>query len=70
MLEALRGVRRTRATIVIAHRVSTVRDADEILVLIGGRVVERGTHDALVAAGGEYARMHQRQLLEREIETA
>jgi ATP-binding cassette subfamily B protein len=70
ILEALRGVRRTRATIVIAHRVSTVRDADEILVLLGGRVVERGTHVALAAAGGEYARMHERQLLEREIEIA
>jgi ATP-binding cassette subfamily B protein len=69
ILRQLRDVRRDRATIVIAHRVSTVRDADEIVVLVGGRIVERGTHDALVARGGEYARMHQRQLLEAEIET-
>jgi ATP-binding cassette subfamily B protein len=70
ILERLRAVRRTRAAIVIAHRVSTVRDADEILVLVDGRVVERGAHDTLVARGGEYARMHERQLLEQEIETA
>ena len=70
ILDSLRAVRRTRAAILIAHRVSTIRDADEILVIVGGRVVERGTHDALVASGGEYARMHERQLLEREIETA
>jgi ABC-type transport system involved in Fe-S cluster assembly fused permease/ATPase subunit len=46
-----------RTTLVIAHRLSTVRDADLILVLSGGRVIERGTHRALLAAGGEYARM-------------
>ena len=69
ILRHLREIRRTRSTIVIAHRVSTVRDADEILVLVAGRVVERGTHDQLVAEGGEYARMHARQLLEAEIET-
>ena len=69
ILQHLRRVRQSRATIVVAHRVSTVRDADEILVILGGRVVERGSHDALVARGGEYARMHERQLLEQEIET-
>ena len=46
-----------RTTLVIAHRLSTVMDADMILVLNHGRIVERGTHRALLAAGGEYGRM-------------
>ena len=48
---------RDRTTLVIAHRLSTVVDADEILVLQDGRVAERGTHARLLAAGGLYARM-------------
>ena len=67
ILHGLRGVRQSRACLVIAHRISTVRDADEILVLSHGRVAERGTHDALVALGGLYADMHQRQMLEEEM---
>ena len=54
---ALRTVARDRTTLVIAHRLSTVVDADEILVLQDGRVAERGTHARLLAAGGLYARM-------------
>ncbi|WP_426959217.1 ABCB family ABC transporter ATP-binding protein/permease [Muricoccus radiodurans] len=58
---ALRGVARGRTTLVIAHRLSTVVEADEIIVLVEGVIVERGTHAALVAAGGVYAGMWQRQ---------
>jgi ATP-binding cassette subfamily B protein len=47
---------------VIAHRLSTVRAADQILVVEGGRIVERGTHDELVAAGGRYAELSRTQL--------
>lgn len=57
---ALEDIMRGRTTLVIAHRLSTVQDADEILVLGEGRILERGGHDALIALGGEYAKMVQR----------
>lgn len=57
---ALEALVRDRTTLVIAHRLSTVRNADEIVVLDRGRVVERGSHDALVAAGGLYGQLLQR----------
>ena len=59
--EALDVARAGRTAIVIAHRLSTVRDADQILVVDGGLVVERGTHDELMASGGRYAELHARQ---------
>ncbi len=55
--DALRRVSVDRTTLVIAHRLSTIVEADQILVMSGGRIVERGDHDALMRAGGEYARL-------------
>jgi ATP-binding cassette subfamily B protein len=67
---ALRAVARRRTTLVIAHRLSTVVDADEIIVLQGGLVVERGTHPALLAQGGLYAKMWALQATEHVLEPA
>ncbi|KAK0340393.1 hypothetical protein LTR94_030686, partial [Friedmanniomyces endolithicus] len=55
-----------RATLMIAHRLSTVKNADRIYVIDGGRVVEEGTHDALVARGGLYARLARQQSLDSD----
>jgi ATP-binding cassette subfamily B protein len=59
--DALRTALTGRTSLVIAHRLSTVRDADQILVVDGGRIVERGDHDELLAAGGLYAELYQTQ---------
>jgi ATP-binding cassette subfamily B protein len=61
---ALDELAQGRTTIVIAHRLSTVRDSDQIVVLSRGRIVERGTHDELVAAGGHYAGLYERESTE------
>jgi len=54
-------------TIIISHRVSTVREADQIAVLDRGRILELGTHDELLAKGGYYAGLFEKQLLEEEL---
>ncbi len=68
ILSRLRLVMRQRTSIVVSHRISTIRDADLILVLDDGRVVERGTHDGLVAQAGVYAGLYRKQLLARALE--
>lgn len=68
ILRRLRGVMRERTSIVVAHRISTVKDADEILVLDEGRIAERGTHRDLLERNGIYAQMYRRQLLEEELD--
>ena len=59
--DGLRALRRGRTTFVIAHRLSTIRSADQILVLEGGEIVERGTHDQLLAANGRYRQLYDKQ---------
>jgi ATP-binding cassette subfamily B protein len=70
ILNGLRGIMEGRTTILISHRTSTVRDADQIVVLVGGAITERGTHDELLSRGGYYADLYQKQLLEEELERA
>ncbi len=67
ILGQLRGVMRGRTSLIVSHRISTVRDADLICVLDEGRIIERGTHVELLERGGEYAALYERQLLEEEL---
>lgn len=70
ILEGLAGVMRGRTTVLISHRVSTIRDADRIFVLDHGRLVVEGSHAELLAHGGYYADLYEKQLLEEELESA
>jgi ATP-binding cassette, subfamily B, multidrug efflux pump len=67
ILSRLRTVMRERTSIIVSHRISTVRDADRIFVLDEGRIVEQGSHDELIRHGGLYAQLHRKQLLEEEL---
>ena len=68
ILESLREFMKDRTSIIISHRISTVKDADNIIVLSDGKIAEQGTHDKLVALNGIYADLHFKQLLEKELE--
>ena len=70
ILRHLRKIMRDRTSLLVSHRVSTVKDADLIVVLDNGQIAERGTHDELIAHGGLYAELYEKQLLEEELERA
>jgi ATP-binding cassette subfamily B multidrug efflux pump len=67
ILRALRGIRKGRTALIVSHRVSSVKDADAIIVIDDGRIIERGTHDELLALDHYYADLYRRQTLEEEI---
>ena len=70
ILSGLKRIMAGRTTILISHRVSTARNADQIAVLVDGRIAERGTHDELLDRGGYYTRLYEKQQLEEELAVA
>jgi ATP-binding cassette subfamily B protein len=68
ILRALREIRKGRTALIVSHRASSVKDADHIIVIEEGRIVERGTHDALIRKGGYYAELYRKQTIEAELE--
>ena len=68
ILKRIKEFMKSRTTIIISHRISTVKDADKIIVLNEGKIAEQGTHEELVVLGGIYSDLHQKQLLEKELE--
>ena len=68
ILRNLKEFMRGRTSIIISHRISTVKDADKIIVIDNGKIAEEGMHDELIALGGIYSDLHYKQLLERELE--
>ncbi|MCX6168981.1 MAG: ABC transporter ATP-binding protein [Ignavibacteriales bacterium] len=67
ILKLLKKFRKDRTSIIISHRISTVKDSDKIFVLENGTIAEEGTHDELVELGGIYSELHRKQLLEKEL---
>ena len=70
ILKHLRRLLSGRTTLIVSHRISTIKDADLIVVLEDGYIAERGTHDELVSLGGVYARLYEKQRLEQELTAA
>jgi len=68
ILKGLHQIMRERTSIIVSHRISTIKEADEIIVLSDGEIIERGTHETLLEFGGEYCAMYQKQLLADRIE--
>ena len=68
ILKSLKEYMRGRTCIIISHRISTVKDADKIIVLSKGKIAEQGSHDELIETGGIYADLYYKQLLEKELE--
>lgn len=68
ILEQLKGFMRGRTAVLISHRISTVMEADQIVYLKDGRIVERGSHEELLTLRGHYYRLYRRQLLTRELD--